>query len=172
MMRHPLKPFTLKADFSLDFEAERRAGGIHFEFRLSDFSQLKFPDLQPAPARKRRDELWRSTCFEIFVGAKDQTAYLEMNLSPTGDWNTYAFTNYRAGMSASADAVAPLVSLEKKNGVIIRGLLHSGESMRGPLALSAAAVLEYENGAIEYWALKHAGSRPDFHLRESFILAL
>jgi hypothetical protein len=38
----------------------------------------------------------------------------------------------------------------------------------GPLVLGASAVMEYQDGAKDYWALAHTGEKPDFHLRSSF----
>jgi hypothetical protein len=176
---HSLKPFNADSDLRLGFGVERTADRLQFEFHLSDISRIKFPEAKPAPDRQRRDELWRTTCFEIFAGAQNQKSYLEMNLSPSGDWNAYAFNDYREGMRPAGVTLAPLVVSDsrvmgKQKEMILRGFLAADEiKTAGPLALSAAAVLEYESGAIEYWALKHAqGSRPDFHLRESFILAL
>ena len=40
------------------------------------------------------------------------------------------------------------------------------------LDLGASAVLEYTDGRRGYWALVHAGDKPDFHLRKSFVLRL
>ena len=55
---------------------------------------------------QRRDELWRTTCAEIFVALDDASdgkphtggPYLEFNFSPTGDWAAYRFDSTRTGM--------------------------------------------------------------------------
>lgn len=46
----------------------------------------------------RRDGLWNSTCFELFVLDPAGGAYLEFNFSPSGEWAAYQFDGYRAGM--------------------------------------------------------------------------
>jgi hypothetical protein len=43
---------------------------------------------------------------------------------------------------------------------------------RGKLALGLSAVVVDENGVLTYWALKHPARKPDFHHRDSFVLAL
>src|SRR5437867_2105496 len=56
---------------------------------------LVVPPIADEPGR--RDQLWRSTCVELFVAAPGEAGYLEVNLSPSGDWNVYRFDGYRAG---------------------------------------------------------------------------
>jgi hypothetical protein len=38
--------------------------------------------------------------------------------------------------------------------------------------LSVTAVIAEVSGAISYWALCHAGTEADFHLRDSFVMAV
>ena len=146
-----------------------------------DLEGLVLPE--PTASRKRKDELWKTTCLELFVGGIDRKAYVEMNLSPCGDWNIYAFDAYREGMRAVQAAREPLVKRElstAKDLLTWSGVLASAEAgdelgsiLTSPgLVLGATAVLEYRTGTREYWALAHAGDKPDFHLRESFRLRL
>jgi hypothetical protein len=43
---------------------------------------------------------------------------------------------------------------------------------RRELEASLSAVIESSTGEISYWALKHAGAKPDFHDPASFVLPL
>lgn len=43
----------------------------------------------------RKDELWKTTCFEFFLKDKLSTSYIEMNVNDIGQWNFYRFKNYR-----------------------------------------------------------------------------
>ena len=55
--------------------------------------------LVPAFAGKgRADELWRTTCFELFLKPGGGTAYCEFNLSPSERWAAYDFSDRRDGM--------------------------------------------------------------------------
>lgn len=177
--------------FQLQFSVLRRRHCLEFGFALeaedlSAFKSLLIPDCLEPAFRRRRDELWQHTCLEFFVGVADQTSYLEVNLSPSGDWNVYSFENYRAGMKPHPEARVNLSAFERledaktlkwsaslsgENGKTLNELFGVNVPYC-PLVLGATAVLEYTTGVKEYWALKHAGDKPDFHLRESFVLAL
>ena len=54
--------------------------------------------LPPPKTPARRDGLWRTTCFELFVKNAENGSYCEFNFSPSGEWAAYAFDGYRAGM--------------------------------------------------------------------------
>lgn len=160
-----------------------------FKFRfetLEEFKKIAIPErLEPA-SRERRDELWRHTCLEVFLGASTEKSYCELNLSPSGHWNVYGFDDYRAGMRPVAAARLTLSEFkrdEKRREFTWSGVFE-GENARSlnellgcksgdcALVLGATAVIEYTTGECEYWALRHAGEKPDFHLRESFLLNL
>src|SRR5436190_13084183 len=93
LVRHPETPPG--AIHTIDAELRRIGGGAVAEFRVAgDISRLVIPS--PAtPART--DELWKTTCFEIF-SAGDGASYDEYNLSPSGAWAAYRFDGYREGM--------------------------------------------------------------------------
>jgi hypothetical protein len=187
-----LRPFTETPESSslkLLFGIERKSSSLDFSFHLTgrggaDLEKLVIPSAKPTNERGRRDELWKNTCLEIFVGAAGKSSYLELNLCPSGDWNVYAFDDYRVGMKTVADVASPLVkheaSLNKDSFTWTARL--AAETSPNPeveallasrdLVMGVTAVLEYRTGVREYWALWHAGSKPDFHLRESFKLAL
>ena len=81
LVRHPDTPPG--AIHTVEAELQRVPGGAVATFRvIGDISRLVVPP--PAPA-VRTDELWRTTCFELFV-AGDGSAYREYNLSPSGAW--------------------------------------------------------------------------------------
>jgi hypothetical protein len=75
----------------------RRAGRLGIRFLLQgDLSLVTLAS--PAAQPRRRDDLWRTTCFEFFLGAATDPGYWEVNLSPAGHWNVYRFKDYRQGM--------------------------------------------------------------------------
>ena len=65
---------------------------------------LRLPPTAPEP--RRLDDLWRHTCFEAFVAVAEQEPYLELNLSPSGDWNVYGLEGYRRGLTPLAACTA------------------------------------------------------------------
>ena len=55
---------------------------LNVGFWVRDPNQfLIYPD--QVKAHPRQDFLWEQTCFEIFIGVKDEDFYREINLSPS-----------------------------------------------------------------------------------------
>ncbi len=176
------------ANIALNFGASRWRDRIDFHFHLSgrvasDLMSLVLPQVESPPARRRRDELWKSTCLEFFLGPAGQQSYLEINLSPSGHWNCYVFDGYRQGMRESADTVVYLNESHldpRGDQASWHGTLRTegpkGEFASwlssGSLVMGVSAVLEYNSGEREYWSLVHVADRPDFHRREGFRLTL
>ena len=163
---------------------ELTASQVQLHYRIAastpeKFAQILFPEPSSKPARK--DELWKETCFECFMPAKQGNAYLEFNGSPSGDWNWYALSDYRSGMHAVpvVSGLAPKqVSIsrgEKEMDVkwilpfagVKQGLL-SGGAGSTELGNFGLTVVLSTRAATTYWAIQHLGVKPDFHLRASF----
>jgi len=127
--------------------------------------------------RRRRDGLWRHTCFEAFVRSSETRAYYEFNFSPALDWAAYGFTDYRSGMAPAPLARPPGLQvhrspeqLELAATVDLEGLpLLIGAPL---LRLALAAVVEEDTGSRSYWALQHGPGKPDFHHPDGFALEL
>lgn len=118
------------------------------------------------------DELWRTTCFELFV-ALDEDAYAEFNFSPSSAWAAYHFDHYRTGMRM-LEVPAPRIHLSTSAERIALSVDMTEDALpwdrTGPIGLSA--VIEEQDGAISYWALAHPVGKPDFHHRDCFALTL
>lgn len=111
---------------------------------------------------ERRDELWRTTCFEAFLRDGDAAGYQEWNFAPSGDWAAYDFTARREGMSARPVAEAPYIRVE--DNLTWWALGATVAVPAGPhWSLGLSAVLEEADGRKSYWALAHGGDAPDFH---------
>jgi len=131
---------------------------------MEDNDWIDWPELI---ASGRRDELWRATCFEVFVQTAD--GYLEYNLSPSSEWATYRFDRYREGMRPADEGVV-------SKGTRFRGLGTELEAQLelpdGVTKLAFSAVLRTVEGETFYWALAHPSDKPDFHHPDSFVLEL
>jgi len=135
----------------------------------------------PAPRPPRfADRLWRHTCCEIFVARRGLPGYHEFNLSPSGEWAAYAFERYRERAPLEAlreDAPEPKVAVRSTaeklelEALISLGPLSPGCAHAG-LSLALATVVEDEDGALSYWALRHPPGKPDFHHPDAFALQL
>ena len=58
---------------------------------------------------KRVDELWKATCFEIFIKNPNGKAYWELNIAPNGSWNFYRFSDYKKDMQEELRVLPPKV---------------------------------------------------------------
>lgn len=171
----PLQPFAA-ADppWALRLEAAAaRAGDIlEVEFRLEGETARIVPACVPGPG-SRRDGLWRDTCFEVFVAVAGEARYLEANLAPTQDWNVYLFDGYRLGPRPDPASSDLPRTAEQGDGILTLSCslplasLAPGERV---LEVGLAAVIRLDGGRAGHWALAHPGDRPDFHLREGFLL--
>ncbi len=137
---------------------------IRLSFEIEgDIGSLVIPSRsQP----ERADELWRSTCVEMFV-ATPGGGYREFNFSPSGRWAAYDFLSYRDGM-IDADTSPPEIAVRQTDERLTIDV--DVDRMRGKVAL--AAIFEDRSHALSYWALAHPSAKPDFHHPDSFVLDL
>jgi hypothetical protein len=156
--------------------ASARIGGadkLAVTFRLdADMSRVLLPT---ARTPGRADELWRHTCFEVFVALPDSDAYCELNFSPSGEWAMYGFVGYRRGMTAMHVRRPPRVAVRPTpRGLVLEAVTYQEElpvpQPGSPLRAGAAAVIEESDGRLSYWALAHPSALPDFHHRLGFVL--
>jgi hypothetical protein len=125
----------------------------------------------PAPSL-RADNLWQTTCFELFLRGIDRTGYREFNFSPSGQWAAYEFRGYRDGMTQAALPGPPIIeTLVEANRLIVdvRLSLHLPDDR---YSVGLAAVIEERRLEKSYWAAGHAGAVPDFHHPACFVLEL
>lgn len=157
-------PTTPGPDIEITVEAERRGERLWLRYVVDgDVDGLEWP----TPATGRADDLWKHTCFEVFVRTAD--GYREFNLSPSGQWAGYRFDGYREGMAQAAGvAEAPVLG----GGADYVGLETVIDLPPGAQALGLSAVIEETDGRISCWALAHPSDKPDFHHPDSFVLEI
>src|SRR6185437_9407616 len=115
LIRHPDSPSEAVTEISAE-AVRQRPGGLALTYRLAgDFPRLVIP--QPTEPR-RADGLWRHTCFEAFVRVPGAEAYVELNLSPSGEWAAYRFDAYRQGM-APLEIPAPRIALRETDDDLV-----------------------------------------------------
>jgi hypothetical protein len=135
--------------------------------------ELIVPD--PADRPLRKAGLWEETCLEFFLAAKDSPQYWEINLSPSRHWNVYRFSDYRKGMEEEAAFTSLPFRVERRKNFFLvdvdfplDGIFAAGT----PVKAGISAIIKLKRGKRTYWALRHPGQKPDFHLRDSFIAQL
>lgn len=125
-------------------------------------------------ASLRKDELWRHSCFEAFVGPSDSDAYYEINLAPSTQWAAYAFVSYRAGIESIRIDPPPLIRTQRSTATLTLTATIDlfSDFMNAPWHLALSAVIEDTSGQTSYWALAHPPGPPDFHHPDCFTLEL
>lgn len=171
----PLHPFAAAdppGGLHLEAAAFRVGGILRVEFRLVGKLQMIVPAVAQGGGL-RRDNLWNGTCFEAFVAVAGEPRYTEVNLSPARDWNVYLFDGYRSGMRPDA-ALTDLPRATEASGGILAATFDLPLVSLAPggcaLEVGLAAVIRSDDGSVRHWALAHPGDRPDFHLRDGFLL--
>ena len=151
---------------SIDCAVWQDNGRWHFRYLVEGADDLILPD--PAdPARV--DNLWETTCFEAFVGLKDES-YLEYNFSSSGQWAAYRFDSHRKGMRVEPAEVE--VWLEGGEGWIAVEAAVKSTALNPGSILSLTAVVEEQGGHKSYWALAHPQGPRDFHDPSCFVARL
>ena len=128
------------------------------------------------PARAtpaRADELWRTTCFELFWRAEGAAGYAELNLSPSGRWASYGFAGYRSDPRDLPMAIAPRITTTVTQDALTSVIdLDLATLPGGAARVGLSAVIEEAAGRKSYWALAHPSAAPDFHHPDCFTLEL
>lgn len=132
------------------------------DYAVEGGEQLVVPE-PAAPART--DELWKHSCFELFVAG--DAGYVEFNFSPSTRWAAYRFDGYRKGGRDLALEREPQV-VRRDDGVGARVVVP--ELPGDPWRVALTAVIEETGGRISYWSLAHPRSKPDFHDPACFVL--
>ena len=173
---HPytLIPFTPIDRLHIGGRVSRRAATISVEYRLTGtVNDIRVPT--PADPPARRHDLWRGTCFELFVKPASQPAYWEFNLTPDGDWNVYHFDAYRQGMREEPGITQPAIEFSStpRERLLTATLdLPALPLVDGELQVGISSVIENTTGELSYWALKHPAARADFHRHDGLTLTL
>jgi len=158
---HPQTPPLAVAGVAVEWMV--RSATLVLAYRVSGAGGLAMP----APSvPERTDGLWKTTCFELFLGLPG-TAYREFNFSPSTRWASYDFADYRDGGANAALPATPLIAPARDGVSVTLPLAALDEAVVAGLT----AVID-EGGHKSYWALAHDTPRPDFHRRSCFTLQL
>jgi len=163
LLAHPGGPSV--PGLRLWVQGERRGGRLTLAFEMEGpVDRIAWP---VGEAGVRRDGLWRATCFELFL-AGPEGGYVEVNLSPGGDWAAYRFDACRQGMREEP-MTAPVIDLYREVWTARLGVKLAGPVAASGQSIGLTAVIEDVDGALSYWALRHPGERPDFHHSDGWL---
>ncbi len=125
--------------------------------------------LWPSPQESQRSyNLWKHTCFELFLMKENLAGYLELNFSPSLEWDAYHFTSYRKPKTLVRFKEVNVELKVTENQLQVE-LELPNDWINSNLKASPTAVIETIDNQIQYFAYKHS-SKPDFHDSNTFIL--
>ncbi|MAM41337.1 MAG: hypothetical protein CL949_23170 [Erythrobacter sp.] len=166
---HPAHPPLLLSGVSASFVG-MDANWLRLRWRIDDARKLVVP---PFAGKGRADELWRTTCFELFLQPDGGTSYCEFNLSPSERWAAYDFSSPRNGMANRPSPREPECTMRQGTGFAIFDAAIPVEAVPDiACAAGITCVLEEEGGIKSFWALQHCQDQPDFHDPACFIARL
>lgn len=143
---------------------------LTLRWRVEGAAQLVVP---PFTGKRRRDGLWQTTCFELFVKPDGGESYAEFNLSPSQSWAAYDFSAYREGMAERPVPRDPVCTPRRGQSVLIFDAAIPTPALPPlPWAYGLTAVIEEEGGRKSFWAIAHRHDRPDFHSEACFAARL
>jgi hypothetical protein len=171
LQRHPDTLSTLIE--SIEVHVARSTPGklwlrYHVEVPLDDLAL-------PGPADPvRTNELWQTTCFEMFVRVPSASSYGEYNLSVSSQWAAYRFDAYRDGMTDMVVDKAPDIGVDaSESHIALEAIIDLPAPWDvGGVEIALSAVIEQTDGTKSYWALAHPPGAPDFHHPDCFALTL
>ena len=165
-------PTSSNSKINITGKIIRDRNKLNLEYLLQgDLSTVIIPS--PANTPTRKHQLWQTTCFEFFLGIDHAPKYWEFNLSPTGDWNIYRFTDYRQGMQEEiAFTSLPFDIRQQANFLNINLEINLDLiiDLNTDLDIAISTVIKSSKEKISYWALTHPETKADFHNRDSFII--
>ena len=152
-MRFPLTEFNSNAVVIADID--NNANNLRLRYSIAVTRGLVWPKFN---AIERKDEL--------FLSSPDDPSYLEINLSPSGAWNSYSFSSYREGMKTEHDT--ELVEFQVDSPGVITASFFIGR-LSDHVLFGPATILADKDGSLRYFSTKH-GETPDFHDRKHHVL--
>lgn len=120
------------------------------------------------------ENLWTTTCFEIFLKNSNSTDYYEFNFNSKAEWNVFYFSDYRKRVESFKNPVG----IEMQTHLVAGrpSLVYSFDisklvNLKLPAQINLAAVTK-SSTEISFWSQKHNGQKPDFHDPKNFSLIL
>ena len=141
---------------------------VNYEIR-ADVSQYNF---LKKTKQQRVDELWRDSCFEIFIANRSSDEYYEINTSPSTEWNAYHFKSYKEKMNKSYIFSMPSI----KNQQLANRYNFSFEMsfqegiFEKELLINLAVILLDREGVRHFYSINRRKGSPDFHDRDLYMI--
>ncbi len=154
---HPYIQEESNLDSSITVECAVESSLIRLNFHIPQ--GIEFEDGEDLS--QRRDELWRSTCFECFIAYEDRS-YDEWNFDLHGHWQNYRFETYRYPHPPQE---GPFSGQEVEYLLKGRQLYLELPIEKKVEAINPCVVIEGK----QFFAHRHGSEKADFHDLKTFI---
>jgi len=159
-MKHQLTPYKQSSKVKIISTLEQNKNLLHLTFKLSgDIKHYKFPKTKK---QERKDELWKESCFELFLATEDEEAYYEFNFSPTLAWNSYRLEYYRAEPKKIDEVELIEFEVKQTKETLLVEITLDVQTLKFD-TYNLATILLNKQEEREFWSLKAKGDTPDFH---------
>lgn len=166
LVAHP--EFPPRSVRGVEVQWVETGNALRLRYRIDGHEELVIP---PFAGRGRADELWRTTCFELYLQPQGEMGYIEFNFSPSQRWAAYDFDDYRSGMRPRPLSAEPVGEAAAGERLFVQDvLLDTSPLPDKPWSIGLSAILEEADGTISYWSLGHGAGKPDFHHPDGFAL--
>lgn len=170
-----LTPHTSeKVNFDLKADAFVSDSKIIFNFILIDptnkFEKPENSQLHIENQIQIESGLWNHTCFEAFLKPVGTEQYYEFNFSFKPAWMVFHFERYRFPQPPTTSHDFQMQSMKWDSTNFKLTVEITNKTKHKKFNIGLTAILEEKTGIKHYCALAHVGSKPDFHLSDSFTL--
>lgn len=172
MIPFKLLPFKDSPQYIISGEIHLEVEKLFIKYQIDgNIDEVLFPPPKKDPYRM--DDLWKETCFELFLGTPDSSRYFEYNFSPSGDWNCYQFFDYRKDCQKENLSQVPAITRKQEpTKFILSAMVPLPENYRFNKIAGVNVIIQMQDSDTQFWALNHPQEIPDFHDRRGFTLAL
>ncbi len=117
---------------------------------------------------KRANELWKATCFELFLANSNEESYYELNFSSSLAWNFYYLKHYRAEVKEVKLLNEPIIEVFEEESSFKIELQLEGFGFEKFDSYNLASILLNKKNERTFWAMEHPKEKANFHQRKTF----
>lgn len=168
-MKNNLKSYAYNSEMIINSTFEIKKKSISLSFTLQ--GELEEYFFEEPRAKKRANELWRTTCFELFLANRENEDYYELNFSSSLAWNFYHLSAYRAEVQEVELLFEPQIEIHIKENVFQVSFEVEVEAcfLEQFNLYNVASILLTKENKRTFWSEKHLTAVPDFHHRDNFL---
>lgn len=171
-----LHPFsTDNNNFWAGVNYEKTPSGVlvHLKFRDLNKKLLNWYHTEAVEIQElafKKENLWESSCFEVFCRDYDSKKYFELNLNSYGHWNLYEFESYRKRASSRSDCfIKDLFFKEIESGFDFAFIFEVHKLLDINKVNLAFSMVTLSESGTNYLAPIHPDKKPNFHHDKNFI---